>query len=84
MVSVRSDTSENVAKVSKKRSQDIQVANLKAQLKQALFQPLVARGVSTRYLTSGSRAIVNDLIEGASECSSCAVVTWSLIYILRS
>ncbi|KAF8527117.1 P-loop containing nucleoside triphosphate hydrolase protein [Gautieria morchelliformis] len=60
-----SDTSENAAKTGK-QSQVSKVSSLKAQLNQTLSQPLVARGVSTRYLTSGSRSIVDDLIEGAN------------------
>lgn len=39
-------------------------AGLKAELKQLLAQPLIARGVSTRYITSGSRSIVDDMILG--------------------
>ncbi|KAJ3567280.1 hypothetical protein NP233_g6466 [Leucocoprinus birnbaumii] len=37
---------------------------LKAQLKEMLAQPLVARGVSAKYITSGSRPIVDDLLAG--------------------
>lgn len=35
---------------------------LKAQLKGLLAEPLLARGVSARYPTSGSKVIVDDLI----------------------
>lgn len=40
-------------------------ANLKGQLAQLLSQPLVARGVSTRYPTSGTRVIVDDVLSGS-------------------
>ena len=34
------------------------------ELKELLAQPLIARGVSTRYITSGSRSIVDDMVLG--------------------
>ncbi|KAI9459767.1 ATP-dependent RNA helicase [Boletus coccyginus] len=37
---------------------------LKAKLKEMLSLPLVARGVSTRYITSGSRPIADDILAG--------------------
>ena len=37
---------------------------MRAELKALLAQPLLARGVSTRYVTSGSRPIVDDFIAG--------------------
>ena len=45
------------------------MAKLKSELKEALAQPLVARGVSMRYITSGtrSRGVVDEIIEGQSE-----------------
>ncbi|KAH7868473.1 ATP-dependent RNA helicase [Lentinula edodes] len=39
-------------------------AALKAQLKQMLAQPLIARGISAKYITSGSNHIVDELISG--------------------
>ncbi|KAG9313623.1 ATP-dependent RNA helicase [Chiua virens] len=41
-----------------------QTAALKAQLKELLSRPLIARGVSTRYITSGSRPIADDIVAG--------------------
>lgn len=35
---------------------------LKSELKALIAEPLVARGISRRYITSGSRAIVDDLV----------------------
>ena len=52
----------------KAKSQNAKTAVLKAELKQLLSQPLIAKGISTRYITSGSRPIVDDLIAG--ECKS--------------
>ncbi|KAH9941652.1 DEAD-domain-containing protein [Epithele typhae] len=40
------------------------VAALKAELKAMLAQPLVARGVSTRYITSGMHSIADDMVAG--------------------
>ncbi|KAL1759633.1 hypothetical protein FB107DRAFT_195150, partial [Schizophyllum commune] len=38
-----------------KKAANTKTAALKAQLKELLAQPLIARGVSTKYITSGSR-----------------------------
>ncbi|KAH8103065.1 ATP-dependent RNA helicase [Cristinia sonorae] len=51
-----------------KKNANAKTAALKAELKQLLAQPLVARGISTRYITSGSTRIVDDMIAG--QCSS--------------
>ncbi|KIM46997.1 hypothetical protein M413DRAFT_267423 [Hebeloma cylindrosporum] len=37
---------------------------MKAELKHLLSQPLLAKGISARYITSGSRPIVDDLLAG--------------------
>ena len=39
---------------------------MKAELRRMISKPLVARGISTRYITSGSRSIVDDLLAGES------------------
>lgn len=64
---LRSD-SDNEEKVSnqKKKAKDHKMAAMKAELKHMLSQPLLATGISTRYITSGSRLIVDDLLAG--EC----------------
>ncbi|KAI0066909.1 DEAD-domain-containing protein [Artomyces pyxidatus] len=46
------------------KARNAKSAVLKAELKALLQQPLVARGVSTRYITSGSRPIVDDILAG--------------------
>lgn len=61
-----SDASEQNLSKQKRKAQNAKNAGLKAELKRLLSQPLIARGVSTRYITSGSRPIVDDLIAG--EC----------------
>ncbi|KAF8505085.1 ATP-dependent RNA helicase [Hysterangium stoloniferum] len=61
-----SDGSESKPKASIKRHRESKMAKLKAELKQALSQPLVARGVSAKYITSGTRRVVDDLVEGAN------------------
>ena len=40
---------------------------LKAELKALLAEPLMARGVSARYPTSGSKVIVDDLLKNTGE-----------------
>ncbi|KAI9632805.1 P-loop containing nucleoside triphosphate hydrolase protein [Dioszegia hungarica] len=41
------------------------VANLKAELKHLMKEPLVARGVSARYPTGGSKVIIDDLVRAS-------------------
>lgn len=48
----------------KAKSQHAKTAVLKAELKHLLSQPLIAKGISTRYITSGCRPVVDDLIAG--------------------
>ncbi|KAK0494657.1 ATP-dependent RNA helicase [Armillaria luteobubalina] len=55
--------SENPTK-QKLKAKNAKVASMKAELKTMLAQPLIAKGISTRYITSGSRPIVDDLIAG--------------------
>ena len=49
------------------------MCQLKAELRGLLKQPLVARGVSTRYITSGSNPIAHDMLAG--ECGWLDVPT---------
>ncbi|CAL1699487.1 unnamed protein product [Somion occarium] len=58
------DDAKDVPTKHKKKTANAKTAVLKAELKQLLAQPLIARGVSTRYITSGSRSIVDDVIAG--------------------
>jgi ATP-dependent RNA helicase DDX24/MAK5 len=44
------------------------LGRLKAELRGLIKQPLVARGVSTRYVTSGSHPIAHGMLSG--ECRS--------------
>ncbi|KAG6889410.1 hypothetical protein C0992_005332 [Termitomyces sp. T32_za158] len=50
----------------KRKAKDARNAALKAELKHLLSRPLIARGISAKYITSGSRPIVDDLIAGAN------------------
>lgn len=50
-----------------KKRINAQIAVLKAELKAMLSRPLIARGVSTRYITSGSRPIADDILAGNGE-----------------
>jgi ATP-dependent RNA helicase DDX24/MAK5 len=48
----------------RKKKTDAKIAVLKTKLKELVSQPLLSRGVSTRYITSGSRPIADDIISG--------------------
>ncbi|KAM6503417.1 ATP-dependent RNA helicase [Amanita muscaria] len=48
----------------KHKAQDAKTATLKAQLKQMLAQPILVKGISAKYITSGSRQIIDDLLTG--------------------
>ncbi|KAG0706963.1 ATP-dependent RNA helicase [Suillus ampliporus] len=48
----------------RKKNNDTKTAVLKAELKELMSQPLLSRGVSIRYITSGSRPIADDIISG--------------------
>ncbi|KAJ4473034.1 ATP-dependent RNA helicase [Lentinula aciculospora] len=54
---------ENSMKPQRKADQ-AKTAVMKAQLKQMLAQPLIARGISAKYITSGSHPIIEELISG--------------------
>ncbi|KAF5310717.1 hypothetical protein D9619_008153 [Psilocybe cf. subviscida] len=58
--------SDNESKLStqKRKAKDHKMQAMKAELKHLLSQPLIAKGVSARYITSGSRSIVDDLLAG--------------------
>ncbi|GLB42109.1 putative major facilitator superfamily protein [Lyophyllum shimeji] len=61
-VSDREETPAN----KKRKARDAKNAALKAELNHLLSQPLFAKGVSAKYITSGSRPIADDLIAGAN------------------
>ncbi|ESK91975.1 atp-dependent rna helicase mak5 [Moniliophthora roreri MCA 2997] len=46
-----------------KLKQDAKLASMKAELKRLLSQPLLARGASMRYITSGSNPLVEELLQ---------------------
>lgn len=52
----------------KQKPSDTKLYNLKAELSELLQQPLMARGVSAKYPTSGSRIVIDDLLKADSEC----------------
>ena len=62
-----------------RKAADAKVARLKAELKGLLAQPLVAKGVSTRYITSGAVSIADDMLAGnrTSPLAFLAVVVCS-------
>ncbi|KAI0716537.1 DEAD-domain-containing protein [Earliella scabrosa] len=60
----RSDDDAAEPSKQKRKAAHAKTAALKAELKAMLAQPLVARGVSTRYITSGVRSIADDFVAG--------------------
>jgi len=46
------------------KTRDSKLARLKSELKELLNQPLVAKGVSTRYITYGSRPVASAILAG--------------------
>jgi ATP-dependent RNA helicase DDX24/MAK5 len=48
---------------------DPKIAKAKAELNALLKQPILVRGISHRYITSGSRRVVDDIIAGNREAS---------------
>ena len=50
-----------------RKAADSEIKDKKLQLKQLLAQPLLAQGISKRYITSGSNPIVHELLAGESE-----------------
>ncbi|KAG2143014.1 ATP-dependent RNA helicase [Suillus clintonianus] len=61
---ILSDADESHPSKQRKKKSDAKIAALKAKLNQLMSQPLLSRGVSTRYITSGSRPIADDIISG--------------------
>lgn len=59
---VSDDEDKPVAQI--RKSNDAKTASLKSELKHLLSQPLIALGISAKYITSGSRPIADDLIAG--------------------
>ncbi|THU94511.1 DEAD-domain-containing protein [Dendrothele bispora CBS 962.96] len=47
-----------------RKAKDVQNNAMKVELKKMLAQPLVAKGVSVRYITSGNNSIVDNLLAG--------------------
>lgn len=65
------------------KARNVKVASMKAELKRLLAEPLVARGVSTRYITSGSRPIIDDILSGDCECANSFIflsIQWLLVW----
>jgi hypothetical protein len=51
----------------KRKKQDLETAPLKTELRSLLSQPLLARGISAKFITSGSRPVADTLMAG--ECT---------------
>lgn len=59
-----SDADEDKPQQQKKAARKNKVMSLKNELKSLLSQPLVRRGISTKYITSGNRLDINDMLAG--------------------
>jgi hypothetical protein len=65
-----------------RKKANVKTAALKAELKALLAQPLIARGVSTRYITSGSTPIVDDIIQNQRQDRFALIHhTWLTVFI---
>ena len=67
LTSISDSDDEHKISTQKRKAKDRQMTSMKAELRELLSQPLIARGISTRYITSGSRPIVDDLLAGERE-----------------
>ncbi|KAF9051432.1 P-loop containing nucleoside triphosphate hydrolase protein [Panaeolus papilionaceus] len=54
---------ENLSK-KKQKARDIKMAKMKDELKHMLSQPLLAKGILPKYITSGSRSIADEMLAG--------------------
>lgn len=61
-----SSDEENLLK-KKQKARDIKMAKMKDELKHMLSQPLLAKGILPKYITSGSRSIADEMLAGESE-----------------
>ena len=55
----------------RQKATDTRIKDQKQQLKQHLMQPLLAQGVSKRYVTSGNNPIAHELLAGESKSAIC-------------
>ncbi|PPR00743.1 hypothetical protein CVT24_000797 [Panaeolus cyanescens] len=55
---------ENHPSKKKRKAQERDMAQMKDELKHMLAQPLLAKGISPKFITSGSRSIADDLLAG--------------------
>lgn len=75
LISLRSEALESSGRA--KRLANGKITHLKEQLQILLGQQLMVRGISKKYLTSGTvgqSRLVDDLVEESSEYSNCPVV----------
>jgi ATP-dependent RNA helicase DDX24/MAK5 len=47
-----------------KKARDAKIRGMKEELKKMIKTPLIGRGVSAKFITSGSRPIISDLLAG--------------------
>ncbi|TFK38098.1 P-loop containing nucleoside triphosphate hydrolase protein [Crucibulum laeve] len=66
---------ENKLSNQKRKAKAAKTAGMKAELKRLISQPLIASGVSTRYITSSSRQIADDLLAGGFNITMVGVKT---------
>lgn len=57
---------------------------MKAELRHLLAQPLVARGVMKKYITSGARSVVSELLDNANTALGADGTTSEFVLTLHS
>jgi hypothetical protein len=60
---------DEVVKDQKRKERDAKIYQMKSQLNDLLSRPVVARGISMKYITSGSISIAEDLLNGTGLCA---------------
>lgn len=73
VMSASDDDEEERGGKSRRKKANAQTNALKAELKALLAQPVIARGVSARYITSGSRSIAHELVTGENHESMLGI-----------
>lgn len=67
-----------------RKAQEVKVAGMRTELRHMLAQPLLAQGVSTRYITSGAHPIAEEMVAGECASLSASVLLISNVHDGRS
>jgi ATP-dependent RNA helicase DDX24/MAK5 len=74
--------SDSYEKTNGVKDNSVQVKAMKKELRELLSEPILASGVSRKFITSGSRPIVEDLIRGQSMLSSIILMLLILLIFI--